>query len=219
MRWISAADLARRLGISREGVSKAIRTGRIKSYRRNGRSIQCDALRAAAEFRGEEVPIVAAAEEEMPVVAKAKGKKPIIAKAKKEIREPQISEEAQARTAHNFMTWGGDTPEKMPEVERQTTAVNSETTKSEADRCRTIYRAERERLELLQLEKALVPVEQIRQDAYKMGREVMQNLLNLSDRLSFEFAGETDPAEIHKTLNREIAGCCEGLAAAGEGGE
>lgn len=198
MRWISAADLARKLNISREGVRKAIIAGRIKSYRKNGRNIQCDAVRAIAEFRGEEVPVIVDTGEE--------------------ISDQKTSDDAKERTAHGFMTWGSNTPEKMPEVGTVSTGVNAETTKSEAERCRTIYKAERERLELLQLEKTLVPATQVRMDAYKIGREVMQNLTNLADRLSFEFAGETDAAVINQTLTREIIQCCEGLAAAGEDG-
>ena len=81
------------------------------------------------------------------------------------------------------------------------------------------YLAKLAGLDVQERKKELISAEEVKKTAYGIGREVMQNLLNLSDRLSFEFAGETDPAEIHKTLNREIAGCCEGLAAAGEGGE
>ena len=80
------------------------------------------------------------------------------------------------------------------------------------------YLAKLAELDVKERKKELISAAEVTKTAYSIGREVTQNLLNLSDRLSYEFAGETDAAAIHLTLTREVTAACEGLAAAGDGG-
>ena len=49
----------------------------------------------------------------------------------------------------------------------------------------------------------LVPVDEVKKEAFNIGRSVREALANLADRLSHQLAGETDPVIIHKLLSDE----------------
>jgi hypothetical protein len=65
------------------------------------------------------------------------------------------------------------------------------------------YQAELSKLQVAQQRKELVPAEEVKREAFQMGRSVREALSNLADRLSHQLAGETDPAVIHQLLSDE----------------
>ena len=65
------------------------------------------------------------------------------------------------------------------------------------------YQAELAKLQVTQHRGDLVPVEDVKKDAFQVGRSIREALSNLADRLSHQLAGETDPAVIHEVLTVE----------------
>lgn len=65
------------------------------------------------------------------------------------------------------------------------------------------YQAELAKLQVTQQRGELVPVDQVKKEAFALGRSVREALANLADRLSHQLAGETDPARIHAVLTDE----------------
>jgi hypothetical protein len=65
------------------------------------------------------------------------------------------------------------------------------------------YQAELAKLQVTQQRGELVPVDQVKKEAFALGRSVREALANLADRLSHQLAGETDPARIHQVLSDE----------------
>lgn len=65
------------------------------------------------------------------------------------------------------------------------------------------YQAELAKLQVAEQRKELVPANEVRKQAFQIGRSVRESLANLADRLSHQLAGETDPAIIHALLTEE----------------
>jgi len=65
------------------------------------------------------------------------------------------------------------------------------------------YQAELAKLQVTQQRGELVPADEVKKEAFKVGRGVREALANLADRLSHQLAGETDPAVIHQVLTQE----------------
>ena len=65
------------------------------------------------------------------------------------------------------------------------------------------YQAELAKLQVSQQRKELLPAEDIKKQAFQLGRTIREALANLADRLSHQLAGETDPTVIHKLLSDE----------------
>ena len=65
------------------------------------------------------------------------------------------------------------------------------------------YQAELAKLQVTQQRGELVPVDQVKKEAFALGRSVREALANLADRLSHQLAGETDPTVIHQVLTQE----------------
>ena len=65
------------------------------------------------------------------------------------------------------------------------------------------YQAELAKLQVTQQRGELVPADEVKKEAFKMGRSVREALANLADRLSHQLAGETDPTVIHQVLTQE----------------
>lgn len=65
------------------------------------------------------------------------------------------------------------------------------------------YQAELAKLQVAQQRKELVPADEVKKQAFQVGRSVREGLSNLADRLSHQLAGETDPVVIHKLLTDE----------------
>ena len=65
------------------------------------------------------------------------------------------------------------------------------------------YQAELAKLQVAQQRKELVPADEVKKQAFQIGRSVREALANLADRLSHQLAGETDPVVIHQLLSDE----------------
>lgn len=65
------------------------------------------------------------------------------------------------------------------------------------------YQAELAKLQVAQQRRELVPADEVKKDAFQIGRSIREALANLADRLSHQLAGETDPAVIHQLLSDE----------------
>ena len=65
------------------------------------------------------------------------------------------------------------------------------------------YQAELSKLQVTQQRGELVAADEVKKEAFKMGRSVREALANLADRLSHQLAGEIDPVRIHQVLTQE----------------
>lgn len=65
------------------------------------------------------------------------------------------------------------------------------------------YQAELAKLQVAQQRRELVPADEVKKEAFQIGRSVREALSNLADRLSHQLAGETDPTVIHQLLSDE----------------
>jgi hypothetical protein len=65
------------------------------------------------------------------------------------------------------------------------------------------YQAELAKLQVALQRKELVPADDVKKQAFQIGRSVREALSNLADRLSHQLAGETDPQVIHQMLSQE----------------
>jgi len=65
------------------------------------------------------------------------------------------------------------------------------------------YQAELAKLEVDLKRKELVPADEVKREAFQIGRSIREALANLADRLSYQLAGEMDPAVIHQLLSDE----------------
>jgi hypothetical protein len=65
------------------------------------------------------------------------------------------------------------------------------------------YQAELSKLQVAQQRKELVPADEVKKEAFQVGRSIREALSNLADRLSHQLAGETDPVVIHQLLSDE----------------
>ncbi|HTK30722.1 MAG TPA: hypothetical protein VL332_02075 [Candidatus Saccharimonadaceae bacterium] len=74
------------------------------------------------------------------------------------------------------------------------------------------YRARTARLEFERLSGALVPMDQVRVEAFTSARRVREAILSVPDRLSPVLAAMSDPADIHRTLLAELRQALEELA-------
>lgn len=73
------------------------------------------------------------------------------------------------------------------------------------------FRAELARLDLEQKEEKLCEVEKVKREAFSMARSVRDALNNIPDRVSNQFAAETDPVVIHQALSEELRKALERL--------
>jgi phage terminase Nu1 subunit (DNA packaging protein) len=79
---------------------------------------------------------------------------------------------------------------------------------------RAILEAYKARLAKIEYEEKiakLVDAEAVKADAFKLARSVRDNMLNIPDRVSAEFAGISNAAEIHMRLTDEIRKALEAL--------
>lgn len=65
------------------------------------------------------------------------------------------------------------------------------------------YQAELSKLQVAQQRRELVPADEVKKEAFQVGRSIREALANLADRLSHQLAGETDPTVIHQLLSDE----------------
>lgn len=76
------------------------------------------------------------------------------------------------------------------------------------------YQAELAKLQVAQQRKELVPADEVKKEAFQVGRSIREALSNLADRLSHQLAGETDATVIHEILTEEHRNALIALAEA-----
>lgn len=98
-----------------------------------------------------------------------------------------------------------DPPQDAKELRRRVDALPDDAIPdlNESRARREHYQAELAKLQVTQQRGELVPVDQVKKEAFALGRSVREALANLADRLSHQLAGETDPARIHAVLTDE----------------
>ena len=79
------------------------------------------------------------------------------------------------------------------------------------------YQAELAKLQVAQQRRELVPADEVKKEAFQIGRSIREALANLADRLSHQLAGETDPAVIHQLLSDEHRDALLALASEANG--
>jgi hypothetical protein len=65
------------------------------------------------------------------------------------------------------------------------------------------YQAELAKLQVSQQRRELISADEVKKEAFALGRSIREALANLADRLSHQLAGETDPVVIHDLLSQE----------------
>ena len=65
------------------------------------------------------------------------------------------------------------------------------------------YQAELAKLQVSQQRRELISADDVKKEAFALGRSIREALANLADRLSHQLAGETDPTVIHQLLSDE----------------
>jgi hypothetical protein len=98
---------------------------------------------------------------------------------------PVVADERQLRRAINALP-----DDAIPEL-------------NESRARREHYQAELAKLQVAQQRRELVPADEVKKEAFAMGRSIREALANLADRLSHQLAGETDPTVIHQLLSDE----------------
>lgn len=76
---------------------------------------------------------------------------------------------------------------------------------------REAFLAELARLEYELKAGQLVPVEDVKKEAFKMARIVRDSILNIPDRLAAELAAETNQFNVHRRLTEELRKALEEL--------
>jgi len=83
-------------------------------------------------------------------------------------------------------------------------ALKGGPTFAEAQRAREVYRAERERLRLLQEKGELVVAADVKKEVTTLMRTVRDNMMSIPDRVSSQLAALTDIHQVHQLLDNEI---------------
>jgi DNA-binding transcriptional MocR family regulator len=66
------------------------------------------------------------------------------------------------------------------------------------------YQAELAKLQVAQQRKELVSAEDVKKEAFTMGRAIRDGMMNIPDRLSAQVAAISDPREVHRVMTEEI---------------
>jgi DNA-binding transcriptional MocR family regulator len=74
------------------------------------------------------------------------------------------------------------------------------------------YQAEKARLEALQGRGELVPAEDVKREAFALGRQIRDAMQGIPDRVASLLAAATDVREVHRMLSEEIRVALRGLA-------
>lgn len=74
------------------------------------------------------------------------------------------------------------------------------------------YQAELAKLEVDLKRKELVPADAVKKEAFNLAKTVREALINIPDRVSNQFAAESDPQAIHMALTHELQSALERLA-------
>jgi hypothetical protein len=185
---ISIAEAARRLGVSDTAVGKAAKSGRIKIVARQPKT---------------NWPLVAwpQARDEWQANTDA---------AKRSHGGPQLDadpDEEPGATAEVAAAGGGASNEGAAAE----AASKGSATYAQSRAVREAYQARLARLEYEEKTGKLIPVEQVKVQAFNVGRRVRDALLSLPDRVCNDLAAETDPLRINLRLTTEIRIILESL--------
>jgi DNA-binding transcriptional MocR family regulator len=74
------------------------------------------------------------------------------------------------------------------------------------------YQAEKEKLKALQGRGELVPAEEVKREAFAMGRQIRDAMQGIPDRVASLLAASSDVREVHRMLTEEIRVALRGLA-------
>jgi DNA-binding transcriptional MocR family regulator len=74
------------------------------------------------------------------------------------------------------------------------------------------YQAEKAKLEALQGRGELVPAEEVKREAFAMGRQIRDAMQGIPDRVASLLAASSDVREVHRMLTEEIRVALRGLA-------
>lgn len=186
---IGIREAARRLGVSDTSVHKAIKAGRVQIAGRTEKS-----GRPLVSWPEIQTDWHANTDESMRTHVGSQG-----SPARRKDRKPDkpLVSTAQAATQDHPSTPMGAAPSLQ-----QSRAV------------REAYMA---RLAKIEYEKAigkLIESDTVKVQAFKVARQVRDGLMNIPDRVAAELAHETNPAQIHARLQREIRDVLASLAAA-----
>ena len=103
---------------------------------------------------------------------------------------------------NTLKTHNAKVPDADP-IEHEHIADDSIPELNESRARREHYQAELAKLQVALQRGELVPADEIKKQAFQVGRSVREALANLADRLSHQLAGETDATVIHKMLSDE----------------
>jgi phage terminase Nu1 subunit (DNA packaging protein) len=105
--------------------------------------------------------------------------------------------------------WNGQIEQLSTRVagsEQEIPSFNESRAKSEH------FRAQLARLDLEIKEEKLCEVDKVEREAFSLARSVRDAVNSIPDRVSNQFAAETDPVVIHQTLSEELRKALERLA-------
>jgi hypothetical protein len=77
-------------------------------------------------------------------------------------------------------------------------------TYADAQRAREVYRAERERLKLMQEKGELVPAADVKKEVMTLTRAIRDNMMSIPDRVASQLAATKDQHQCHQLLDSEI---------------
>jgi hypothetical protein len=105
-----------------------------------------------------------------------------------------------------------------PQPQRRDVSLESET-KGLPDRAasravRELYQARLAKLEYEERNRQRVPADEVKREAFSLGKTIRESVLNIPDRISTELAALADAAEIHRVLTVELRQALEELAGA-----
>lgn len=83
-------------------------------------------------------------------------------------------------------------------------ALKNGPTLADAKRAREVYRAERERLKLMQEKGELVPAADVKREVMTLTRAIRDNMMSIPDRVASQLAATKDQHQCHQLLNSEI---------------
>jgi len=95
-------------------------------------------------------------------------------------------------------------PRSKPPKEPITQPMQGGPTYAEAQRAREVYRAERERIKLLQEKGELVIADDVKKEVMTLTRAIRDNMMSIPDRVASQLAVTRDPHEVRQLLDAEI---------------
>lgn len=192
---VTLREFSRRIGVSLTAVQKGVKTGRIKAITDStGRITGIDCSTQSAAWEDNCKAPQRRAHNQSGGRPRNDGK-PVAAPktAPKKTREGEVVE------ARDPQPHGGALKRstKTPPPEGQMSMA-------EAQRARELIKLQTDSLNLKERQGELVKASDQKAAGFKLGQTLISNLYNMPERLSDEFAGMSDPAEIHALWLKEL---------------